>query len=185
MDRPDAASVRAMSKVDFGTLGYEEDADLQVVVDQANAYIEFVTGQTLDANMPTEFEKLAGQAVRMRTEQVAFQAQEDYVETVNDDAVSSFSAGSYSETRRDNNAKRNVLNLWPGLNDLLWMMMTADKYDYWMGLLTGVNAPAFSITEVAWTRHYAGMSDDTPWLVEPRSARFATDEIIDLNAWSW
>jgi hypothetical protein len=173
-----------MSKVNFDALGYADDTDLQVVVDQANGYLGWITGQTW-AVLPTEMEAIAGQAARMRTEQVAFQSQEDYVETATDDVVQSFSAGSYSETRRDWNQDRKVLNSWPALNDLLWMMMSDDKRDDWLMLLTGVNAPAFEITEVAWSRHLGAGSDDTPWLVEPRFARFGDDEIIDLHAWSW
>lgn len=182
MDRPDAASVRVMSKVNFDDLGYSDDTDLQVVVDQANAYFEWVTGRPLDTTMPSGLAPLAAQAVRMRSEQVAFQAQEDYVDTATDDVISSFSAGTYSETRRDP-TKRILVNSWGALNDLLWMAMTPEKYDYWQELLSGVIAPSFEITEVAWSHAMLGeASDDVPWLVEPRASR---EGIIDLDAWGW
>lgn len=185
MDRPDAELIRERSKVDFDSLGFTDDDQLQVVVDQANAYVEWVGGRALDSTMPANLATIAEQAVRMRTEQVAFQAQPDYIEAATDDAVSSFSAGNYSETRRDPPTKRTLLNEWVALNDLLWMLMTTDQFDYWTNLLTGVHAPAFEVTEVAWGGLVAGVSEDVPWLVEPRAARFPEAEIIDLDSWSW
>lgn len=160
---PTAADIRAMSKVDFDALGYGDDSDLQVVVDQALAYLTWVTARPFDDTMPPPLEPIALQASRMRTEQVAFQSQEDYVETGTDDVVGSFSAGRYSETRHDplRKGESRALNSWPALNELLWLLLgTSAAYPndavdaqraYWMELLTGVVAPALAITEVDWS----------------------------------
>lgn len=192
MDRPDAESVAALSKVDFGVLGYSvDDGTLQAIVDQADAYVEWVTGQTLDSAMPSGLVAIAEQAVRMRTEQIAFQAQEDYIEGATDETIQSFSAGSYSETRRDptRRGEQKMLNAWQALTDILWMLMTPDKYDYWLSFLSGVHAPAFEVTEVAWSSSGGFVSADVPWLVEPRGSLAGGDLFIpgavDLNSWSW
>lgn len=193
MNRPDAASVDAMSQVVFEDLGYSvDDGTLQVLVDQAIGYIEWVSGRFLDENLPITLDVLATQAVRMRTEQIAFQSQPDYIETATDDAVASFSAGSYSETRRDQTRRgeQKALNAWGALSELLWMLMTDDKWDYWTGFLSGVHGPAFAVTEIAWSSFGGGRIEaDVPYLVEPRGSLYdgpvSFPGAVDLNAWSW
>jgi hypothetical protein len=169
VNRPDAAAIRSLSKVDFAALGFTDDTELQQVVDQALSYIEWVTARTYDATMPPPLAPVALQAARMRTEQIAFQAQEDYAETAADDVVSSMSVGSYSETRTDPNRRgeKRSLNSWPALTELLWLLLgTSAVYpndlvdaqrDYWNSLLNGVNAPAGFVSEIMWSPEmYAG-----------------------------
>lgn len=170
MITPTAADIRSASKLDFSDpdIDYPAprsgDADpLQPRVDEAVAYVEFVTARGA-ATMPTQLEALYRQAVRLRTEQIVMQGRADTVDTAGDvDLISTFSAGSYSETRRDTTTapQRRTLNPWPALNDLLWLLLgllpgevndaVSDRYDYWAFLL-GLQpvAPAWAIIEQAW-----------------------------------
>lgn len=162
MTTPDATLIRARSKVDFVQLGYPEDVDLQIVVDQASAYITAITARRWDT-MPPVLEPIAAQALQIRTEQIAFQAQEEYQEDANDDVIGSLSAGGFSQTKHDPNRRgeSKSLNPNPSLERLLWMLLhttplTADPlvdemYDFWRSQLGGVNAPAFAVTEVDWS----------------------------------
>lgn len=156
---PTAENVRSWSLVDFEELGYPAPADpdpdpLQVQVNRAVAYVQAVTGRTLDPSWTDPLlEPVAEQCVQLRTEQLVYEAQPDYLETANDDVVASFSAGDYSETRVDplKRAAMHVLNANPALNRALWTAMTDDMQDYWIGILSGKNAPAFALTEVDWS----------------------------------
>src|SRR5580765_3242459 len=154
---PDAAYVRAHSKVDFSDpdLGYpvESPDDLfQEVVDQAVSYIESVTARPYigGAPIPVSYVPLMAQAVRMRTEQIVQESQATNVENVGDfDMISSFTAGAYSETRRGladaNEMKAGMLNPWPALNRLLWLLLglapgevndaVTNMFDYWRYML--------------------------------------------------
>lgn len=158
MTTPTAADIRSWSKLDFDSLTYSDDSDLQRVLDQAISYVEFVTGRRADPSLPSELEGLMRQALQMRTEQVVYQAQADAIETASDDTLQSFSAGGYSETRHDatRRGESKMLNPWQALNDILWMLMTDDKLDYWNYRLAGLNAPAWSVTEVDWSLRWAG-----------------------------
>jgi hypothetical protein len=181
-----AADVRRRTaSVEWDELGYPEpDPEVQppapdpldeVVLD-ATAYVATVTGRYWDGTpIPTLAsgafpvlltageEHLYAQAVRMRTVQVAYQEQGDYGESASDDVVTSFSAGSYSETRESKRGESKALNTWPALNSLLWLLMTTDQYDYWMGLVTGVAAPATLVTETDWSGRNVGIGPYVEW----------------------
>lgn len=168
MIAPTTAEVVEWSRVDFADLDEPfEDTDLDVLVARASDYVIDVTGQTWAA-MPTGLESIAQQCVQMRVEQLAFQAQPDYVETGADDLIANFSAGSYSETRRDQKGGSPqgifpAVNAWPALNSLLWQMMTEDKRDYWLEVLNIANRPAFEVTEVDWAA-MGGFSGSDPYV---------------------
>jgi hypothetical protein len=173
---PTAADVRAHSLVNFDEFGYPEDTPdpLQYVVDQANAWLTIVTGRyyppVTDPPTTTTGDRmlpLMDQAVRMRTEQIVMQSQQDNVETAGDfDLIQSFSAGSYSETRRDNMKNSQMINPWPALNNLLWLLLGLTpeeiaaggnpavdaRRDYWLWLMTGVQPPAWATVEVDWAQ---------------------------------
>ena len=154
MAAPTAAQVREWSQIDFGALGYPEaDPDpLQVLVDRSTEYVEWATGRDFDA-MPAEFDDMGNQAVQISTEMAAYQSQEDIVETAADFMlISSFSAGNYSETRRSLTELKasGMISANPILHGLLWAMLTDEQRDEWQSWLTGVNAPAFEVTEVNW-----------------------------------
>ena len=172
MDVPTVQQIDDLSRIEFEGLDapFEVPDELQPVVDQANVYMQVMTGRQWDT-MPTLLEPVALAVSRMRTEQIAFMAQPDYVETINDDAVSSFSAGSYSETRTPLTSRGipsdKMLNVWPELNDALWMLMIGQPTDpnvdamreWWLGLVTGVNPPAFAVSEVNWS-----LEPQTSWM---------------------
>jgi hypothetical protein len=157
MQIPTAADVRTWSRIDFGALGYPEATpdSLQVLVDRAVTYIGGVTGRVA-SDFPTgdPLTPIVEQAVQLRTEQLAYESQEDYVETSSDDVVQSFTAGSYSEQRRPpgwhNTQTTRTLNQSPALDRLLWLMMTPDMQDYWLAILSGKNVPAVDVVEVDW-----------------------------------
>jgi len=159
MAAPTAADVRAHSLVNFDEFGYPEDSPdpLQYVVDQANAWLTIVTGRSYTSGWtpppidPAILLPLMDQAVRMRTEQIVMQSQQDNVETAGDfDLIASFSAGSYSETRRDNMKTSTMINPWPALNNLLFLLLDDDHRDFWLWLMTGIQPPAWSTVQVDW-----------------------------------
>jgi hypothetical protein len=176
---PTTAEIRALSKVEFSEINYpvETPDPLDPVVAQAIAYVEWMTGRvfddTDDASKPSygTFEQIGvlnsrlfvlfTQAVRMRTEQIAMQSQDDYVETASDDVVSSFSASDYSETRADptRRGESKSINTWKALSDLLLILMTPDRYSWWLAYLSGTPQPAWSFSyELAPAHCYPGFA---------------------------
>lgn len=154
MVAPTAAEVREWSQLDFGGLGYSDDTTLGVLVTRATAMFCQQTGRVL-SEVPVEYEPLVQQAIQGLTEQAAFRAQQDNLETLSDfDLISSFSAGPYNESRRslDEMHKARMINAWPWLNRLLWDLLTPDKYDYWVFFFSAQNAPAFAVTEMDWSQ---------------------------------
>jgi hypothetical protein len=170
---PTAAEVRARSRLDFSAEGYpEDDGELGLqerVVDPAVNWLWYVTARSYSDAQTDQFpqiEDMLDLAVRMRSEQIVLQARYDQLETSADiDMISSFSAGLYSETRRGSNdtvKPPRMLNPWPPLNDLLWLLLglfpgetndlVSDRADYWEELMTGQVAPAWGTVEVDWGR---------------------------------
>jgi hypothetical protein len=175
MAYPTAAIVRSKSKVDFDALGFGTDPELQDLVDAAMGLLGRFTGQSWDpigggySGLPPAVgtEGLALQALIRLTEVSAYRAQEDVVETMGDfDLISSFSAGSYSETRRGGKDAQDAnIAMWRAL---FWPLMTYDAMDDWESMTTGVNAPAFGVTEVDWQSSYGasvwlGGTPDDPY----------------------
>ena len=102
MVRPGAVEIRQWSKLDFGEYGFSEFSEfdpgdpLQRVVDAAADYVTFVTAREMNADTPTLIVSVIQEAVRMRTEQIVMQQQQDTVETAGDiDLISSLSVGGY------------------------------------------------------------------------------------------
>jgi hypothetical protein len=175
VERPTAETIRGLSALPFADYGFgdgEEAPDkLDAQVASACAYVEWVTGWLIETTVPAPLEPLITDAVRMRTEQNVMVAQPENIETAGDiDLVQSFTAGSYSETRRDpqsvargGQAGMGVINPWPALNALLWLLLGTTtqypdaavdaRYDYWRQLLSGVNAPAWTAIEVDWSAY--------------------------------
>lgn len=153
MTAPDIGDIRAWSRVDFVALGYETNAELEVLLDRAIEYVEDVTGRTL-ATLPSQFERTMEEAIQRTVEQSAMRSQEENIEVSADfDTISNMSVSGYSEGRRnmDDIRKARLINPWPLLHDLLWRMATDDKRDewddYWAG---GSERPAFAISEMDW-----------------------------------
>lgn len=161
MDRPTAEDIRAWSKLDFASYDYPAptppDADpLQLLVDQAIAYVVAVTGRPLDATMPGDLAPLAEQAVRMRVEQLVIGGQaetvEEAAEALADAGIQSFSVPGYSETRfrPESSEVYKRLNWWPSLAELLYLLMTDEKREDFDARVAGYHAPGFAVTEVDW-----------------------------------
>lgn len=177
MNKPTSADIRGWSKLDWTDpdLDYAPPTGsatdkLDFVVAQACGYITHVTARAIDATMPTELTEIAQAAILRRVEQLAQMGKSDNVETAGDaDLISTFTAGPYSETRRDTTAKPSAgstLNPWPELERALWLLLTetpaevagggnaavADRRDYWRWLLgQGQQLPAWQVVETDWS----------------------------------
>lgn len=172
---PTSDEVYEASFVRWQKLKITDPGQLDAQVVQAAAYLAVMTGRYFsDFPAPTSFVgmdlaatpeliPLMVEAHRMRVEQIISQQQPGYVDTATDDLIQSMSVGSYSETRRDpgRRGEQKLLNLWPGLNDLLWSLMTPERHDYWTALLTGVHDPAYFVEEVNWG--LIGKTTFYPW----------------------
>jgi hypothetical protein len=148
---PTTADIHAWSKVDWNELSVD-DVGLAELIARASVWVTAITFRPIDSTMPVWMEPLARQAIQMRTEQIAYQEQPDYVETAADDVLSSFSAGGYSESRTDpsRRGESRSLTSWKALSDILWLLMTPDAVAYWTEILSGKMPPAMLVTPVAW-----------------------------------
>lgn len=159
---PTVDELRSWSRVDFSSLDapYSDD-DLQVRLTRAEDYLTAVTGRPMDDTMPPPLVSIAQEAIQLRTEQIAFQEQPDYVETSNDDLIQSFSAGNYSETRREAGRTRytgsttGIPEINPNgiLNRDIWLLCTPEMRDYWQFITSGINIPAIETSEVDWNNY--------------------------------
>lgn len=150
MDPVTPADIDLWSQVDFPSLGFETDAKLQVLIDRAIEDVMNITGRTLEG-MPTTLDATAGLAIQLRVEQLAYQAQPDYVETLADfDLLASFSAGPYSEQRRGlgEAMEAKVLSSNPTLHGVLFGLLTDDKRDDYLAFLSGEPRPWLTFAEI-------------------------------------
>lgn len=153
MTRPTGADLEAWSNLNLAALGYE-GSSLALLAAQAVAYVEQVTGRIPIEDVPDPLVPLAQFAVRMRAEQVSGQSTAEYVESASDDLVQSFSAGSYSETRRDGSTAKGVMGLlndWKALHDVLWLLLTDAKREEYLELVQGKVRPAFAVVDEDWS----------------------------------
>jgi hypothetical protein len=108
--------------------------------------------------------------VRLATEMIASESTPEYLETLSDwDLIVSFSAGSYSETRRsvDEALKSKALTSWPTLDKALVASMTPEKYDDYIAWLNDIVAPGFAVTEMDWSGRGLGGLDSQYELDDP------------------
>ena len=161
MQPPTATEIRTLlpPTLNLAGYGYPPPVDgqpdpLAPFVDVAAGMFPTLTGYSLDAfpagKEPIGRMVLAGLALRS-----ALDLTPDRLETLVDfDLLSSFSAGSYSETRRsaDDAAKAQRIGLtgWPWLDFLLRQAMTPEKAEETQALMDGVNPPADGVQEVVW-----------------------------------
>lgn len=148
---PTAADIRRWSKVDFDDLDFEivNDTDpLERVVQRSILWLQVTTGRLFsllkipDTKEPEETDtKFAERVVeaewmissmqlaaQMLVEYAVYVAQPGIVETAADfNQIASFSAGSYSETRRPPNSRTRAIHPWTDLADLLNDLMTDEK----------------------------------------------------------
>lgn len=177
MIRPTTDDFRNWTQLKLAQLGYGEDTKLQPVLDRAIGYVLYVSGQKLDALdtslSPTaaveDMEPLIGQAIQMRAEQVILQGRPGHVGSAADnEVVSSISVGSYSESRRAPGFSRSgvserSINTWPALEEILWMVMTPERYGYWWAFTSGKAIPDFWVEEMAWVGGGSALSWFEPW----------------------
>lgn len=183
MIAPTATEIHEWSQVDFDRLGFAGER-LERLIASVWAWLGSATGQNLAvmaddwALVPSgaSARPLIEMVVQRKVEVMANQLTPDQAETLADfKLISTFSAGGYSETRRNlDELRKNVLiDADPLVNEALWPLMTPDQQDIWLGWLNGVNAPAFEITHVDWSGtwwddrfgDYVGVTD--PWEIEP------------------
>lgn len=169
---PTAAEVRSWSRVDFAAQGFPPATPdpLDEYMARAYGFLGELVGRGCDPlpdtilEVPVRMEPLYRQALQRILEILVMNAAEDVVSTLADfQLLSSFSAGNYSETRRSLTELKDARMLVadPGLNSLLWMLMTPEKRSFWMAWLTGENEPAYAYEEhLGWP--FAGPRSD-PW----------------------
>lgn len=105
---------------------YEDDELLEVVIRAASDF-EDLTGLEY-TQVDTVDEPLVREATQLLVEWKVMAGQQETVETAGDfDLIGSFSAGSYSETRRGDNRRPLVMHPWPRLNQLLLRLLTDEK----------------------------------------------------------
>lgn len=181
METPDAAYVRLRSRLNLTDLGFpppevSSPDPLQEEVADAVEYVENVTWRKLDGTMPDQLARSAAKAVWLRTEQQVVIGEGDMVETANDELVSSFSAGGYSETRKDpgRRGEQTQVSPNPDLSRLLWLVMTPEARLWWRAYLKGEPmyppGTGFNVVEVGWNlRHAAPYADVQPGYLLPPS----------------
>jgi hypothetical protein len=158
-----ATEMREWSLLPFDQLGITDDVLLQQKIDRAAGYVFSITGLSystvetaplaMGSDDPEMVTDLVQQAIQMRTEQVVIQSQRDYIESAGEnDVIQSFSAGLYSESRRDptRRGEQKSINTWPALDALLWMLMTPDRFTWWQEYISGVPAPNWTVQSVDW-----------------------------------
>lgn len=151
MDVPSVEDIQAQTELAALKTASPEKATLNVGI-AASSFTK-ITGQEL-ATVAAADVPLVTYAIRGLAEMVTLQSAPEYLDTLADfDLIQSFNAGPYSETRRNpaDAVKARLLVAWPWLSELLWGLLTPDKYDYWIQFFSGQNAPAFEITEVDWS----------------------------------
>jgi hypothetical protein len=115
---------------------------------------------------------LAEEAVMLATIQRMAQTSKSHINaTVLQDYIDSFTAGSYSERRRAaqdilksrGSVENPLVNQWRELSDLLYLLMTPVAYDYWRYRLSGISAPAVSLTPGRFGDDFGGAFPDAAW----------------------
>lgn len=165
MDTPTAEAVRTWipnaTWTDWGYASGQDPDSITRIAAAASQQTLDVTGWGTWAAVPPEKEPLLEHAVGIMTAMFAAQSSPEYLETLSDfDLIQSFSAGSYSETRRspDEAIKAKMLAPWPMAHAALLAAMTPEKMEAYLAYLNGQNVPSFEVTEVDWTGW--GMSAD-------------------------
>jgi hypothetical protein len=143
VDAPTATQIREWSKVNFAELGFPAPTDpdpdpLAIEVERSIAEFQRDTS-TLVSEVNVEgadekwsekrkeeekgLELLVGEAIQMYTEWRIGSSQPEVLESTYDfDVIQSFSAGSYSETRRGFMLSSEIKHPWPRLNRLLLLI---------------------------------------------------------------
>lgn len=176
MPVPTAQLVFEESNVDLAAAGYPVGPRLDRLVRVALALVRRHAGQGWSpdglvfvpgAPVTLADEPLVEHAVITLVQFLALRSSADVVETMADfDLLTSFSAGSYSESRRSGKDAADANRAF--LRSVLWPVMSDEARDQWLSEDTGVNAPAFAVTEVDWSGSLMGQvgPDGAPWIVD-------------------
>jgi hypothetical protein len=176
MDPITSERIRQISQSPFAEQGFPVgDPDpLDLIVGAAGEWVLDVTGHGTWEAVPTLYANRVTLAIKLAVEMTAAQSTPEYLETLSDfDLIQSFSAGSYSETRRTPLQAAEaaaMLAAWPPLNAALLNAMTPEKREEYLALLSGKAIPAVGYTEVDWSGR--GDPDDLYGWTDP------------MNAWS-
>lgn len=158
MIAPTVDDIRVLypTSLDLGALGLEvADPDpLATHIAVANAVLPGLIGYTFAA-LPPEKEPLARLAIAYLALRSAIDMSPDRIEILADfDLLTSFGVGGYNESRRsvDDAIKAQAAGLtgWPGLDWLLRQLMSPEKLEELEAKATGVQPPAFAVTEPDW-----------------------------------
>jgi hypothetical protein len=159
MDPLTATDVRGLlpTTIDLGDYGYAvADPDpLEPHAAMAGALLPGLVGRTSLAAVPSELEPIAKMAISLLALKSAIDLSQDRLETLVDfDLIKSLTVGGYTEQRREAEdalkARQATMTGWPQLDFLLTQLMTPEKYEEWLAILTGQPAPAWAVTEVGW-----------------------------------
>lgn len=165
MDPITAERIRQISQSPLDEQGYAEaDPDPldALLLPAASRFVLDMTGWKEYGAVPAEKAPLVELAIRLAVEMTVAQSTPEYLEGLSDfDLISSFSAGSYSETRRspEDAAKAKMLAAWPPLNAALVAGMTDEMREWYWAWLSGKAVPDFAVSEVDWS----GWGCVSPW----------------------
>jgi hypothetical protein len=174
VNAPTVTDFRNWTQLNLARYGFTTDEKVAVTLSRAIAYVMFMSGQKLDALDPSitptgrveDLEPLMQQTIQMRTEQIILQGRPGHVTSAADnEVIQSFTAGSYSESRRDpqRRGEQRSLNTWPALDELLWMIMTPERFSYWYGVVTGTPIASFAVEEIDWEHTGGSLTFWEPW----------------------
>lgn len=134
---PTPAELRDWSEV--AAVDAADDVKLGRWINRAVAYVEQTTGRIPITTVPAALAEIARQAVQMRVEQIALGSTAQGVAAqVNVSRTTSFSVPGYSRSVKDSASDKphgDVVNSWPALNDLLWLLMTPERRAEWAARL--------------------------------------------------
>lgn len=181
MDRPDVAAIRDWAPPDFDWdgVGYPDDEDgnrkLGKRLDWAIGYVENTTGRPISTIAPPatpspdhpDLTPIAEQAILLALAQQVLQGGRRYLKAnVLQDYIASFTAGSYSETRRRPDERAGAsnppVNAWRALSDLLYLLMTDEMLAYWRQRLSGITPPAAAFVSQDFRSTWDGGDSDLP-----------------------
>lgn len=164
MDPITAERIRTVSQSPFAEQGFPEgDPDpLALLTQVAGEKVLDLTGHVTWEAVPTNYEGRVTLATKAVVEMLTAQSTPEYLETLADfDLIKAFTAGSYSETRRDaDDAEKasKLLAAWPNVVAALLDAMTPEKREEYLALVSGKAIPAVGYTDVDWAGR--GDADD-------------------------
>jgi hypothetical protein len=141
VNAPTVTDFRNWTQLNLARYGFTTDEKLAVTLSRAIAYVMFMSGQ-----------KLEGRPGHVTS-------------AADNEVIQSFTAGSYSESRRDpqRRGEQRSLNTWPALDELLWMIMTPERFSYWYGVVTGTPIASFAVEEIDWEHTGGSLTFWEPW----------------------